>query len=74
MLMLNSIMLACIQQAVHAGSFYVTTTISVSHHHTYVAFKSSNLLLGILIIFSLYFYDQGGLTKTEAFPNPEISF
>ena len=27
--MLNSISRACIQQAVHAGSLYVTTTISV---------------------------------------------
>ena len=27
--MLNSILRACIQQAVHAGSLYVTTTISV---------------------------------------------
>ena len=29
MLMLNSILRACIQQAVHAGPLYVTTTISV---------------------------------------------
>ena len=30
MLMFNSILRACIQQAVHAGSLYVNTTISVT--------------------------------------------
>ena len=33
MLLLNSISRACIQQAVHAGSLYVYTTISVAHTH-----------------------------------------
>ena len=35
--MLNSILRACIQQAVHAGSLYVTTTISVANPYKYWA-------------------------------------
>ena len=49
MLMLNSILHACIQQAVHAGSLYVKTMISVAYVHKYIAatwiFKSIRMEL-----------------------------